>query len=371
MSSLLFSPLEMRGLTLPNRIVVSPMCQYSAREGCATDWHLQHISQYAYAGVGLFISEAAAVTPEGRITQECLGLYNDENEAALRQVIDFSRIHGTAPLGIQLAHAGRKASSHAPFHGRGPRAEGDRAWQTVAASAIPFDDHWPVPKALDDEGLAGIKQAFVDGAIRSERIGFDMIELHAAHGYLLATFLSPLGNKRNDRYGGDAIANRARFPLEVFEAVRAVWPKDKPLGVRVSAVDWIDGGMTIEDTVAFAAMLKDRGCDYVVASSGAMSPLQRIPVTPGYQVPFASAIRKATGMKTMAVGLITEPRQAEEVLQDGHADMVALARGFLYNPRWAWHAAHELGDPRPYMPVQYDRGHPDRMGEVSIRSKSA
>ena len=370
MSTVMFSPLQMRGLTLPNSVIVSPMCQYSAREGCATDWHLQHISQYAYSGVGLFISEAAAVEPRGRITQECLGLYDDETEAALRHVIDASRLHGSAPLGIQLAHAGRKASSHAPFHGRGPRLEGDRAWQTVAPSAVPFDDHWPTPKALDEEAMAQVKQAFVDSTIRSDRLGFDMIELHAAHGYLLSTFLSPIGNKRNDMYGGD-IANRARYPLEVFEAVRAAWPDDKPLGVRVSAIDWIEGGMTLEDTVAFCAMLKERGCDYVVASSGAMSPLQQIDVKPGYQVPFASEIRKKTGMLTMAVGMITEPRQAEEILQDGHADMVALARGFLYNPRWAWHAAHELGAPRPYMPVQYDRAHPDRMGEVSIKSKSA
>lgn len=274
MSTLLFSPLTMRGLTLPNRIVVSPMCQYTAREGCANEWHLQHIAQYAYSGVGLFITEAAAVEPRGRITQECLGLYNDETEAALRHVIDTSRLFGKAPLGIQIAHAGRKASSHAPFHGRGPRAEGDRAWQTVASSAVPFDDHWPTPRALDEEGMAEVKQAFVNSTVRAARIGFDMIELHAAHGYLLATFLSPLGNRRNDQYGGD-IANRARYPLEVFEAVRAAWPADRPLGVRVSAVDWIEGGMTLEDTVTFCAMLKERGCDYVVASSGAMSPLQK------------------------------------------------------------------------------------------------
>jgi len=358
MTSSLFTPITMRGLTLPNRIVVSPMCQYSAREGCATDWHLAHMGQYAHAGFGLFITEATAVEPRGRITLGCLGLYSDANEAALRRVIDFCRLHGDAPLGIQLAHAGRKASTHAPFEGRGPRHTGDRDWRTVAASSIPYDEGWHAPDALDEAGLAEIKAAFVQSTRRAARIGFDLIELHAAHGYLLNTFLSPLGNKRTDAYGGDDIASRARFPLEVFEAVRAEWPADRPLGVRVSAIDWVEGGMQLADTVAFAAMLKERGCDYIVASSGAMSPAQKIEIGPGYQVSFAAEIRRQTGMPVMAVGLITEPEQAESILADGDADMIAMARGLLFNPRWAWHAARTLGAPRPFMPPQYERGHP-------------
>ena len=358
MSNTLFSPIAMRGLTLPNRIIVSPMCQYSAQEGCATDWHLAHMAQYAYSGVGLFITEATAVEPRGRITLDCLGLYNDANEAALRRVIDFCRLHGNAPLGIQLAHAGRKASTHAPFEGRGPRQPGDRDWRTVAASSIPFDDGWHTPDALNEAGLDEIKAAFVASARRAARIGFDLIELHAAHGYLLNTFLSPLGNKRNDAYGGEDIASRARFPLEVFDAVRAQWPADKPLGVRVSAIDWVDGGMQLADTVAFVAMLKERGCDFVTASSGAMSPAQKIDIRPGYQVPFAAEIRRQTGMPVMAVGLITQAEQAEGILADGDADMIAMARGLLYNPRWAWHAAQTLGADRPFMPPQYERCQP-------------
>ncbi len=317
------------------------------------------MAQYAYTGFGLFIAEATAVEPRGRITLGCLGLYSDANEAALRRAIDFCRLYGDAPLGIPLAHAGRKASAHAPFEGRGPRRKVDRDWRTVAASSIPFGDGWHTPDSPYEAGLAEIKAAFVESTRLAARIGFDLIELHAAHGYLLNTFLSPLGNTRNDAYGGDDIADRARFPLEVFDAVRAEWPADKPLGVRVSAVDWVDGGMKLTDTVAFAAMLKERGCDFIVASSGAMSPAQKIDIRPGYQVPFAAEIRRQTGLPTMAVGLITQAEQAAAILADGDADMIAMARGLLFNPRWAWHAAQTLGAPRPFMPPQYERGHPN------------
>jgi 2,4-dienoyl-CoA reductase-like NADH-dependent reductase (Old Yellow Enzyme family) len=359
MTSKLFEPITMRGITLPNRIVLSPMCQYSAWEGNATDWHMMHLGGYALSGLGLAITEAAAVEPRGRITQDCVGLYSDDNEEALRHVVAFCHRHGGAPMGIQLAHAGRKASAFRPGEGRGPRPAGDRAWQTVAASTLPADDGWPSPTMLDEEGMAEVKQAFVAAAIRAARIGFDVIELHAAHGYLLHTFLSPLSNTRSDNYGG-SLENRLRFPLEVFDAVRAVFPEDKPIGVRLSASDWAEGGWDIDGSVALSAALKERGCDYICASSGGLVSYQKIALKPGYQVPFAAEIRKQTGIVTMAVGLVTDPVHAESIVADGDADMVALARGLLYNPRWAWHASDVLNVDRPYIPEQYFRGQPER-----------
>lgn len=356
MSSVLFSPFTLRSLTLPNRIVVSPMCQYMADNGSANDWHLMHLGQFSMGAAGLIITEATHVSPIGRITPRCLGLYSDDNESTLKHVIDFCRRNGVAKLGIQLAHAGRKASTSSPFEGGKPLTPEKGAWTTVAPSALPFGPDWHVPKALDAAGLAEVKQQFVDATKRALRIGFDLIELHAAHGYLMHQFLSPLSNQRADEYGG-SLENRMRFPLQVFDAVRAVWPQDRVLGIRVSATDWVDGGLTPEEIVVFAKELKKRGCDYVDASSGQNDPRQKIPFAPGYNVPFAEKIKKETGMATMAVGLITKPAQAEEIVASGKADLIALARAVMDDPRWAWRAARELGAETAYAP-NYVRASP-------------
>jgi NADPH2 dehydrogenase len=361
MTSTLFSPITLRGLTLPNRIVVSPMCQYSAREGTVGDWHLMHLGQFAVSGVGLVVVEATGVEPEGRITPGCVGLYSDENEAALERIVAFCRDYGNASIGIQLAHAGRKASADVPWRGGRPLDPADGAWQTVAPSALPYGPGWHEPAALDHGGLARVKAAFVQSTQRAARIGFDLIEVHAAHGYLLHEFLSPLSNRRGDEYGG-SLENRMRFPLEAFDAVRAAWPEDRPLGVRVSAIDWIDGGWDLEGTVAFAAALKERGCDFIDVSSGGLSPTQAIEAGPGYQTGFAAEVRRRAGLTTVAVGQITSPRQAETILRSGEADLIALARGMLFDPRWPWHAALELGAQAAY-PPQYARTHPSLLGE--------
>lgn len=350
---LLFSPLRLRGLTLANRIVVSPMCQYSAEAGSATDWHLVHLGQFAVSGPGLLLVEATAVTAQGRISPSDLGLYSDANEQALAPVLAFCRRHGTSAVGIQLAHAGRKASSRVPWTGRGPLAEAEGAWETVAPSAVPFDEGWPTPRALDRPGMDQVVRDFVAATRRAQRLGFDLVELHAAHGYLLHTFLSPLSNRRTDAYGG-GLENRMRFPLEVFDAVRAEWPSEKPLGVRISAVDHAPGGWQLEDSVALAAALKARGCDYVDASSGGNAPGSLIDTGPGYQVRYAAELRARTGIATCAVGMISQPHQAEQLLRSGQADLVALARPFLDDPRWAWHAARALGAEIDYVP-QYRR----------------
>ena len=339
----------MRGLTLPNRIVVSPMCQYMSVDGSANDWHLMHLGQFAMGAAGLVVTEATHVSAVGRITPRCAGLYSDENETALKHVIDFCRKHGVARLGIQLAHAGRKGSTHTPFEGGKPRGANEGAWTTVAPSALPFAPGWHVPEPLTASGLIDVTQQFVESTKRALRIGFDLIELHAAHGYLLHQFLSPISNQRTDRYGG-SLENRLRFPLEVFEAVRAVWPQDRVLGVRVSATDWIEGGWTPEETVVFARELKARGCDFIDVSSGALDPRQQIPFGPGYNVPFAEKIRKDAAIATMSVGMITRPAQAEDILASGKADLIAIARAAMDDPRWAWHAARELGGEAPYAP---------------------
>jgi len=349
----LFSPFRMRGLELPNRIVVSPMCQYSAEEGSATDWHMMHLGTLSQSGAGLLIFEASGVEPEGRITHACLGLYSDANERALKRVVDACRRYGQSKLGMQLAHAGRKASSKVPWAAKVMNEPVANGWQTKSASERPFMDGWPSPQAVAIEDIAALRGKFVTAVERCERLGFDMIELHAAHGYLLHQFLSPLSNKRTDAYGG-SLENRMRLPLEIFKAMREAWPQSKPLGVRISAVDWVEGGWTIEDSIAFTRELQKLGCDYVDASSGGNDPNQKITLGPGYQVPFAAQIRKATGMPTMAVGLITEPEQAEAVIADGQADMIALARAFLDDPHWGWRAAYRLGA-NPTAPVQYQR----------------
>jgi 2,4-dienoyl-CoA reductase-like NADH-dependent reductase (Old Yellow Enzyme family) len=342
MTSALFSPLALRRLTLANRIVVSPMCQYSAVEGAATDWHLIHLGQLALGGAGLVIVEATAVEPRGRITPGCLGLWDETTETAIGRIIGAIRGHSRSALGIQLAHAGRKGSSREPWNGGTliPSAEG--GWEPVGPSAIAITSDEPPPRALGRSELPALVEAFAASARRAARLGFDAVELHCAHGYLLHEFLSPLANRRADEYGGSR-ANRMRLPLAVFDAVRAAWPADRPLGVRVSATDWVEGGWCLDDTIAFAHELKARGCDWIDCSSGGVSPGQKIPLGPGYQVPFAERVRAEVGIATMAVGLVTEAHQAEDIVASGKADMVALARGMLWNPRWAWHAAAALG----------------------------
>jgi 2,4-dienoyl-CoA reductase-like NADH-dependent reductase (Old Yellow Enzyme family) len=349
MTSALFTPFQMRGLTLPNRIVVSPMCQYMSDAGSANDWHLMHLGQFAMGAAGLVMTEATHVSAAGRISHRCLGLYSDENEASLRRVVEFCRRYGVAKLGIQLAHSGRKGSVHPPAQGSKPLGPEDNPWVTLAPSALPFGPGWHTPAALTPAGLQEVKQQFVDATRRSARIGFDLVELHVGHGYLLHEFLSPLANQRDDEYGGST-QNRIRYPLEVFEAVRAAWPEDRPLGVRVSATDWIDGGWTPEETVVFARELKARGCDFVDVTSGQVDPRQKIPLAPGYNVPMAEQVKREAGVPVMAVGMITHPRQAEEIVASGRADLVAIARGMMDDPRFAWHAARELGAETAYAP---------------------
>ena len=356
MTSALFSPLKLGGVTLENRIMVSPMCQYSALEGCAGAWHLLHLGSLALSGAGLLCLEATAVEAEGRISLGDLGLYDAATEAALVPVLAAIRAHSKVALGIQIAHAGRKASTPVPWQGGGQLAVADGGWVTSAPSAVPFKEGERAPAALDAAGLLRVRQAFVATAERALRLGFDAVELHAAHGYLLHQFLSPLSNLRSDQYGG-SLENRLRFPLEVFDAVRAVLPGSKVLGVRVSATDWVEGGWDLPQTIELARRLKQRGVDYITASSGGLSPLQKIVLGPGYQVPFAEGIKQATGVATFAVGLITEPRQAEDIIASGKADAVALARGMLYDPRWPWHAAAELGA-TVHAPPQYLRAAP-------------
>jgi 2,4-dienoyl-CoA reductase-like NADH-dependent reductase (Old Yellow Enzyme family) len=354
--SALFSPFSLRGLTLPNRIMVSPMCQYSAENGAANDWHLIHLGSLALSGAAILCIEATAVEPIGRITPGCLGLWNDATEAALRPVVAAVRRHSKVALMIQLAHAGRKASSRVPWEGGQLIPLDEGGWVPQAPSAVPQKGGEPAPAALDRAGMDRIREAFVESAKRAMRLGLDGIELHSAHGYLLHEFLSPIANRRSDDYGG-SLANRMRFPLEVFDAVRAVVPGDKPVGVKVSATDWVDSGWDLEQTIEFAKALKARNADWIDVSSGGVSPLQKIPLGPGYQVPFAQAIRKATGLTTISVGLITDPHQAEEIVASGKADFVALARGMLYDPRWGWRAAAELGGTVD-APSQYWRAPP-------------
>jgi 2,4-dienoyl-CoA reductase-like NADH-dependent reductase (Old Yellow Enzyme family) len=354
--SVLFSPITLRGLTLRNRIVISPMCQYSAVDGQAQAWHMIHLGSLALSGAAMLTIEATAVEPEGRITPGDLGLYDDATEAALKPVITAIRLHSRIAVAMQLAHAGRKASSNKPWDGGQQIAVGAGGWLAHAPSPLAIKPGEVAPLELDEAGLARVRDVFVASTKRAARLGLDAIEVHSAHGYLLHEFLSPLANQRTDRYGG-SLENRMRFPLEVFEAVREACPADKPVGVRVSASDWVEGGWDIDQTVIYADALKKRGADWIDASSGGVSPAQKIPLAPGYQVPFAEAIRKATGLPTMAVGLITDPRQAEEIIASGQADMISMARAMLYDPRWPWHAAADLGA-TVEAPPQYWRSAP-------------
>ncbi len=356
MSSTLFSPIKLRDLTLTNRIAVSPMCQYSAEDGSATDWHLMHLGQFCVSGAGVVIVEATHVEARGRITHGCLGLYSDDNEARLRSVVEFCRKAGSAKLGVQLSHSGRKGSSRLPWVGRGEALTAHESpWVTVAPSAISHGPGWPQPQALDAEGLEIVKQAHVDATERAARIGFDLAEVHIAHGYLLHEFLSPLSNHRSDRYGGP-LANRMRYPLEVFAAMREAWPAERPMGVRHSVTDWVEGGWTPDDADQFAAALKSMGCDYITASSGGLSIDQRIPVGEGHQVQFARRLRERIRLPVMAVGMIFDPHHAERIIGEGEADFVALARGFLSDPHWPWRAAAAL-DASVAFPPQYVRGY--------------
>jgi 2,4-dienoyl-CoA reductase-like NADH-dependent reductase (Old Yellow Enzyme family) len=344
----LFQPLALRGLTLANRITVAPMCQYSAVDGKVQDWHMQHYGAMAASGPGMIVLEATGVTMDGRISPRCLALANDETEAALTRLVGALKSFGPSAIGVQLGHSGRKGGSVPPWRGGSVDLE---SWQTTSASALPFDEGWPTPKAADADDLARIKAGFVDAARRALRAGFDVIELHSAHGYLLHQFLSPLSNHRTDAYGG-LLDNRMRFPLEVIGAVRAVWPEDKPLGLRISATDWIEGGWTIEESVVYAKAFKSAGIDFVCVSSGGVMPKATIPIGPGYQIHLARRIREEAQIAVRAVGLIAQPQQAESALADGSADLVAIGRGFLDDPRWPWRAAEALGAQAPY-PPQY------------------
>ncbi len=351
--SLLFSPIRLRESELENRIVVSPMCQYSSEDGNANDWHVVNLGHYAISGPGLAFFEATAVSPEARITDRDLGLYSDSNQEAMARVVAFIRRWTRTKVGVQLAHAGRKASTLPPWEG-GNAAPRERSYETFAPSAIPYAPDWRTPTALDDAGLHKVRDDFARAARRCNHLGIDAIELHFAHGYLGHEFLSPLTNQRTDAYGG-TLENRLRFPLELFDTVRAAWPGEKPLGVRISATDWAEDGWDLEQSIAFVGELRRRGCDFVDVSSGGLVAHQKIPVGPGYQVPFASAIKAATGMHTMAVGMITDPRQAETILQSGQADLIELARGFIRDPNWTWDAADVLGADA-FVPDQYQRG---------------
>lgn len=354
--SALFSPTRLRAVEFSNRIVVSPMSQYSAENGSATDWHLMHLGQLAVSGAGLLIVEATNVEAEGRITQRCLGLYSDDNEAALARVVEFCRTHGNIPLGVQLAHAGRKGSAKLPWEGRAePLSAAAGAWETLSCSGIPRAEGWPVPRRMDQADLDRVRQAHVAAVERARRIGFDLIEFNAAHGYLIHEFLSPLTNRRDDAYGGSREA-RLRYPLEVFQAMREAWPEDKPLGVRLSATDYAEGGWNIEDTVAFSRELKSLGCDYITVSSGGLLLEQRVPIAEGHQVEMARTVREAADIPVMAVGMIFRPHHAEEIVAGGDADFIAIARGMLHDPHWPWHAAAALGADVAF-PPQYIRAY--------------
>jgi 2,4-dienoyl-CoA reductase-like NADH-dependent reductase (Old Yellow Enzyme family) len=355
--SMLFSPIKLGPLELANRIAIAPMCQYSAEEGHATDWHMIHLGHLALSGAGLLIIEATAVTQEGRISPEDLGLWSDEHAASLEPVVNAIRKHSPIKIAIQLGHAGRKASSEVPWQG-GTNIPPDhqRGWQTVAPSAVPHAEGETVPLALDADGLRRVKEGFAAAARRADALGLDAIEIHGAHGYLLHQFLSPLSNRRTDDYGG-SLENRMRFPLEVFDAIRAEVSPEMVVGMRISATDWVEGGWDLEQSIAFAHALEQRGCQFIHVSSGGLSPQQKIPLGPGYQIEFAARIRQQVSMPTIGVGLITEAKQAETIVHSGQADMVALARAMLYDPRWPWHAAAELGA-SVSAPPQYWRSQP-------------
>lgn len=340
--SKLFSDFNIGSLSLKNRIVIAPMCQYSSVHGESTEWHTMHLGQLALSGAGLLIIEATAVEPEGRITYGDLGLWSDQTEQALNKTITAIRQYSAMPIGIQLAHAGRKASCDLPWHGGKCLKSGEHSWQTIAPSAMPFSEEDTVPEAMSLNRIDAVKNAFVASAKRAERLGFDLIELHAAHGYLLHQFLSPIANQRDDIYGG-SLENRMRLVLEIFSAIRSAVNKEIPVGIRISGTDWLEDGWDIEQSVLLSKKLAALGCAYIHVSSGGLSPKQVIPVHPNYQVGLADKVGSAVSLPVIAVGLITEPEQAEAIVAEGRADLIALARAMLYNPRWPWHAAAKLG----------------------------
>jgi 2,4-dienoyl-CoA reductase-like NADH-dependent reductase (Old Yellow Enzyme family) len=358
MTSRLFSPITIGGIEINNRIAVSPMCQYSADDGSANDWHLQHWMMFAMSGAGMITAEATGVERRGRITHGCLGLYTDNNEAAAARALAAARrvARPGTRFGIQLAHAGRKASVRRPWENGGPLGNGEDAWTTVAPSAIAYDEGWHVPHALDRDAIAEVTAAFVAAARRAERAGFDYVEIHGAHGYLLHEFLSPLANRRDDDYGGP-LENRMRFLLDVARAVRAALPAAMMIGARLSATDWVDGGFTPDEAVIVARALKEAGIAFICCSSGGLSPHQKPTFGPGYQVPFAERIRREAGIPTRAVGLITEPIMAEAIVAGESADLVAVGRAILADPRWPWRAAATLGA-KYHPPLQYLRSMP-------------
>ena len=353
----LFSPLDIGAMRLDNRILIAPMCQYSAVDGTAGDWHMMHLGQLALSGASLLILEATAVSPEARITPADLGLYSDDNEAGLAHVLQAIRKYSPIKVGMQLGHAGRKASSEVPWDGgQQIRSTDPRHWTTVSSSDLPHAPQDDAPVALDAAGMAKVREDFAATARRAARLGIDGLEIHAAHGYLLHQFLSPIANKRTDDYGG-SLENRMRFPLEVFESVRAAFPAERPVWVRISATDWVQGGWDIDGTIALSKALEARGCAAIHVSSGGVSPQQAIPLGPGYQVPYAQQVKAAVSVPTIAVGLITEAAQAEAIIASGEADAVSLARGILYDPHWPWHAAAALGA-KVKAPPQYWRSQP-------------
>jgi 2,4-dienoyl-CoA reductase-like NADH-dependent reductase (Old Yellow Enzyme family) len=359
----LFSPIEVGNLRLANRIVIAPMCQYSAEDGCMTDWHVIHLGHLALSGAALLTIEATAVTPEGRISYGDTGLWSEANEEAMARVLAAVRRWSDMPIGIQLGHAGRKASTDKPWFGGKQIAPGEpNGWQTVAPSPIPFLEGESPPLELDRAGLERIRRAFADAAERAARLDLAAVQLHGAHGYLLHQFLSPISNLRTDEYGG-SLENRMRFPLEVFDAVRAAFPMDRSVSVRVSGTDWAPGGWDEEQTIAFAQALEVRGCAAIHVSSGGLTPEQKIPVAPVYQVPLARAVKQSTSMPVVAVGLITDYDHAEAIVASGDADMIALARGILYDPRWPWLAAAHLGA-KVRAPKQYLRSQPRQFREL-------
>jgi 2,4-dienoyl-CoA reductase-like NADH-dependent reductase (Old Yellow Enzyme family) len=352
----LFSPITIRGITLPNRIAVSPMCQYSCEDGFANDWHLVHLGSRAVGGAALVIAEASAVEARGRISPWDLGIWKKEHIEPLARIARFLKEHGSVPA-IQLAHAGRKASTDAPWRGGHAIPFENGGWQPVAPSAVAFVSGYPIPAELSIAEIRAIVQAFAEAAQRALKAGFEVIELHGAHGYLIHEFLSPLSNERQDLYGG-SLENRMRFALEVIEAVRAVWPDRLPLFLRISATDWVDGGWSVKDSIQLAQAARERGVDVVDCSSGGSSPRASIPLKAGYQVPFSQEIRREAGVLTGAVGLITEPAQAESIIRDGAADLILMAREFLREPYWPIKAAQALGVKIP-VAVQYARAFPN------------
>lgn len=359
----LFETFNVGQLQLANRIIIAPMCQYSAVDGCMTDWHTIHLGHLALSGAALLTIEATAVMPEGRITYADVGLWDDETEAAMGRTLESVRRHSAIPIAIQLAHAGRKASTDLPWKGGRQLPPTDpNGWQTFAPSGLPFAPGENPPLALDRDQLEEIRSAFASSAQRAARLALDAVQIHVAHGYLLHEFLSPISNQRDDEYGG-TLENRMRFPLEVFDAVREAFPAERPVTVRISGTDWVPGGWNITQTIAFAQALEARGCSAIHVSSGGLDPKQQIPIGPSYQVPLARAVKQATSMPVIAVGLITDFEQAEAIVGTGDADLIALGRGILYDPRWPWHAAAHLGA-RVNAPPQYLRSQPRQCSDL-------